>query len=107
MSAQELAFGFRKCELYKVGIGLEFKGNKEMEWYAEMMAGNFDITYWTGEYEYSLPHCFFGVMASMTPHTFSLSQVGGSQEFFDSITAVKQTSSLGMTLLALPAPSMR
>lgn len=30
-------------------------------------------------------------MPSMTPHTFSLSQVDGSQEFFDAITAVKQT----------------
>ena len=37
------------------------------------------------------PHCFFGAMPSMTPHTFSLSQVDGSQEFFDAITAVKQT----------------
>ena len=61
------------------------------EAYAEMMAGNFDITYWIGEYEFSSPHCFFGAMPSMTPHTFSLSQVDGSQEFFDAITAVKQT----------------
>ena len=31
-------------------------------------------------------------MASMTPHTFSLSQVNGSQEFFDAISTVKQTA---------------
>ena len=80
-----------KSQLEKVGIGLELKGSEKMEWYAEMMAGNFDITYWIGEYEFSSPHCFFGAMPSMTPHTFSLSQVDGSQEFFDAITAVKQT----------------
>lgn len=70
-----------KSQLEKVGIGLELKGSEKMEWYAEMMAGNFDITYWIGEYEFSSPHCFFGAMPSMTPHTFSLSQVDGSQEF--------------------------
>ena len=30
-------------------------------------------------------------MPAMTPHTFSLSKVDGSQEFFDAIDAVKQT----------------
>lgn len=70
-----------KSQLEKVGIGLELKGSEKMEWYAGIMAGSFDITYWIGEYEFSSPHCFFGAMASMTPHTFSLSQVNGSQEF--------------------------
>lgn len=81
-----------KSQLEKVGIGLELKGSEKMEWYAGIMAGSFDITYWIGEYEFSSPHCFFGAMASMTPHTFSLSQVNGSQEFFDAISTVKQTA---------------
>lgn len=81
-----------KSQLEKVGIGLELRGSEKMEWYAGIMAGSFDITYWIGEYEFSSPHCFFGAMASMTPHTFSLSQVNGSQEFFDAISTVKQTA---------------
>lgn len=50
-----------KSQLEKVGIGLELKGSEKMEWYAEMMAGNFDITYWIGEYEFPLP------IASLAP----------------------------------------
>ena len=65
-----------KSQLEKVGIGLELKGSEKMEWYAEMMAGNFDITYWIGEYEFSSPHCFFGAMPSMTP-PYLLSEPGG------------------------------
>ena len=57
-----------KSQLEKVGINLELKGSEKMEWYAEMMAGNFDITYWIGEYEFSSPHCFFGAMPALPPH---------------------------------------
>lgn len=80
-----------KSQLSEVGIEVQIISQEQMEWYMGYMAGEFDMTFWTAQYEYASPHCFFTPMSTMTPQTTSLSNVSDAQEFFDAITSVTQT----------------
>lgn len=80
-----------KSQLGAIGITVEIHSMEEMEWFSEMMAGNYDITYWNGQYEYASPHCWFTPMSSMSPQMAALSKVTDAQEFFNAITAVTKT----------------
>lgn len=80
-----------KSQLSEIGIEVQIISQEQMEWYMGYMAGEFDMTFWTAQYEYASPHCFFTPMSTMTPQTASLSNVSDAQEFFDAITSVTQT----------------
>ncbi|SNS68314.1 extracellular solute-binding protein, family 5 Middle [Anaerovirgula multivorans] len=74
-----------KSQLSEVGIDLKIKSQEQMEWYADFVAGNFDITIWQPQYAYASPHCWFTPMSTMTPQTPSLANMSDAQEFFAAI----------------------
>lgn len=80
-----------KSQLNEIGIDLSIKSQEKMEWYSGYMAGDFDITFWTTQYAYASPQCFFTPMPVMTPQTASLKNVSDSAEFFKAIDSITKT----------------
>lgn len=74
-----------KSQLAEVGIDLSVKSQEVMEWYADFVAGNYDITIWEPQYAYASPHCWFTPMSAQTPQTAALEAMSDKEEFFAAI----------------------
>jgi peptide/nickel transport system substrate-binding protein/nickel transport system substrate-binding protein len=74
-----------KSQLQKVGIGLNLKGQEQMQWYADYLEGNFDITLWHTQAAFASPHTWFTPMDTMYPQTPSLKGLSDSGEFLNKI----------------------
>jgi len=80
-----------KSQLLAAGMDLSIKSQEQMEWYADFVAGNFDITIWQPQYAYASPHCWYTPMSAMTPQTPSLAAMSDSDEFFAAIDEFTMT----------------
>lgn len=74
-----------KSQLGKVGIEVNVKGQEKMEWFTNLLKGKFDLTLFSGHYDYAMPNCFFTPMTMMTSQTVSLKSLDQSKKFVDSI----------------------
>lgn len=74
-----------KSQLQKIGIELNIKGQEQMQWYADYLEGNFDMTLWHTQAAFASPHCWFTPMDTMYPQTASLKGLSGSDEFLGAI----------------------
>lgn len=74
-----------KSQLQKVGIEINIKGQEQMQWYADYLSGNFDITLWHTQAAFASPHTWFTPMDTMYPQTASLKGLSDSGEFFAAI----------------------
>ncbi len=71
-----------KSQMQKVGIDLNIKGQEQMQWYADYLAGDFDITLWHTQAAFASPHTWFTPMDTMYPQTSSLKGLDDADEFF-------------------------
>lgn len=74
-----------KSQLQKVGIEINIKGQEQMQWYADYLSGDFDITLWHTQAAFASPHTWFTPMDTMYPQTASLKGLSDSDEFFAAI----------------------
>lgn len=74
-----------KGQLAKIGIEVNIKGQEKMEWFMGCLQGQFDMTLFSGHYDYSMPNCFFTPMTMMTSQTVSLPVLDESEKFTDLI----------------------
>lgn len=72
-----------KSQLQKVGIEINIKGQEQMQWYADYLSGDFDITLWHTQAAFASPHTWFTPMDTMYPQTSSLKGLSDSDEFFE------------------------
>lgn len=74
-----------KSQLQKVGIELNIKGQEQMQWYADYLKGDFDMTLWHTQTAFASPHTWFTPMDTMYPQTASLKGLSDSGEFLAKI----------------------
>lgn len=74
-----------KSQLAKVGIEVNVKGLEKMEWFMGCLQGQFDLSLFSGHYDYAMPNCFFTPMKLMTSQTISLPALDESEEFSNAI----------------------